>query len=391
MYESFYGLKEKPFKILPDPGYLYMSKGHENAYTHLEYAIAENKGFVVITGEIGSGKTTLINYLLGKIQEDIKVGVVNNTYVPPTQFLRMICQEFELIDENLDKSGMLHLLQAFLIRQFADRKRVVLIIDEAQNLTSKTMEEVRMLSNLEDEKHHLIQMILVGQPELKSKLQRRDLVQFAQRVTVHCHLNGLNSDEVKEYILYRLKVAGANRMDIFTDEAIEVICQYSNGIPRLINILCDTALVYGYADNLQVIEKDTIENVIKERESTGVFSAISQEKIDGTSFLDSNSAGVPSAFQSQFELMSKRVETLEDRLKDIDKEIKRVLNYRDERDAIVVELFKMLKKNMEDRLNTLLDFVRFKKEMKHVQIDRSNNDQAEQAMRFSMTGKSSQK
>jgi len=154
MYESYYGLKEKPFKILPDPGYLYMSQGHENAYTHLEYAIAENKGFVVITGEIGSGKTTLINYLLGKIQEDIKVGVVNNTYVSPTQFLRMVCQEFDLEEENLDKSGMLHLLQGFLIRQFADRKRVVLIIDEAQNLTTKTMEEVRMLSNLEDEKNH---------------------------------------------------------------------------------------------------------------------------------------------------------------------------------------------------------------------------------------------
>jgi general secretion pathway protein A len=358
MYESYYGLKEKPFKILPDPGYLYMSQGHENAYTHLEYAIAENKGFVVITGEIGSGKTTLINYLLGKIQEDIKVGVVNNTYVSPTQFLRMVCQEFDLEEENLDKSGMLHLLQGFLIRQFADRKRVVLIIDEAQNLTTKTMEEVRMLSNLEDEKNHLIQMILVGQPELKNKLKRRDLVQFAQRVTVHCHLNGLNDSEVKEYILYRLKVAGLNRMDLFTDEAIGIISQYSKGIPRIINILCDTALVYGYADNLQIIEKETVENVIQERESTGVFSGISEENLEGLDLSDPNVIPVPSSLQSQFDTVVNRLEGLENRLNYIEKQIDNIKNYRDERDVIVVDLFKMLKENMENRLKTLLEFVR---------------------------------
>ena len=386
MYESYYGLKEKPFKILPDPGYLYMSKGHENAYTHLEYAIAENKGFVVITGEIGSGKTTLINYLLGKIQEDIKVGVITNTYVSPTQFLRMICQEFDLADENLDKSGMLHLLQGFLIRQFAERKRVVLIIDEAQNLTPKTMEEVRMLSNLEDEKHHLIQMILVGQPELKNKLKRRDLVQFAQRVTVHCHLNGLNDSEVKEYILYRLKVAGLNRMDLFTDEAIGIISRYSKGIPRIINILCDTALVYGYADNLKIIEKEVVENVIQERESTGVFSGISEENLDGLDLSDPIVIPGPSSWQSQFDTVVNRLEGLENRFNHIEKQIDHIKNYRDERDVIVVDLFKMLKENMENRLKTLLEFVRLQKK-DILKIDRSNSGNPEQLKRFSMTRK----
>jgi general secretion pathway protein A len=388
MYESYYGLKEKPFKILPDPGYLYMSQGHENAYTHLEYAIAENKGFVVVTGEIGSGKTTLINYLLGKIEEDIKVGVITNTYVSPTQFLRMICQEFDLADENLDKSGMLHLLQGFLIRQFAERKRVVLIIDEAQNLSPKTMEEVRMLSNLEDEKNHLIQMILVGQPELINKLKRRDLVQFAQRVTVHCHLEGLNENEVKDYILYRLKVAGANRSDIFTDEAIEIISGYSRGIPRIINILCDTALVYGYADNLRKIEKEIVENVIQERESSGVFSGISQANHEGAEFLEPHRTEKPSFWQDQIDLIDKRVGALEENLNQMENEIKKILNFKNEKDVVIVELFKMLKKNMEDRLNTLLEFVRLKKELNLLQqIDSKNSNKTEQATRFPISRK----
>jgi general secretion pathway protein A len=386
MYESFYGLKEKPFKILPDPGYLYMSQGHENAYTHLEYAIAENKGFVVVTGEIGSGKTTLINYLLGKIEEDIKVGVITNTYVSPTQFLRMICQEFDLPDENLDKSGMLHLLQGFLIRQFAERKRVVLIIDEAQNLTPKTMEEVRMLSNLEDEKNHLIQMILVGQPELKNKLKRRDLVQFAQRVTVHCHLYGLNASEVKEYILYRLKIAGSNRTDIFTDGAIELISQYSNGIPRIINILCDTALVYGYADNLEIIQREILENVIQERDSTGVFSGISQENLDGRDTASPNDMNAALLWKDQFDTVVNRLEGFENRIVEIEKQIEKIMNYRDERDLIVVDLFKMLKENMENRLKTLLEFVRLQKK-EILRIKQANGENPEQPKRFSMTRK----
>jgi general secretion pathway protein A len=386
MYESYYSLKEKPFKIFPDPGYLYMSQGHENAYTHLEYAIAENKGFVVITGEIGSGKTTLINYLLGKIEEDIKVGVITNTYVSPTKFLRMICQEFDLADENLDKSGMLHLLQGFLIRQFAERKRVVLIIDEAQNLTPKTMEEVRMLSTLEDEKNHLIQMILVGQPELKNELKRRELVQFAQRVTVHCHLNGLNASEVKEYILHRLKVAGSNRTDIFTDSAIELISLYSKGIPRIINILCDTALVYGYADNLEIIEREIVENVIQERDLTGVFSGISQENPDSVDLSDPDVPLTPSSWQSQFDTMVDRLEGMENRIIQMENEIEKIINFRDERDMIMVDLFKMLKENMENRLKTLLEFVRLQKK-DVLKIDRLNSANSEQSKRFSMTRK----
>ena len=186
MYESFYGFKEKPFDLHPDPDYLYMSREHENTYVHLEYAIIENKGFVVVTGEIGSGKTTLLNYLLNKIGKNFQVGLVNNTNILPSEFLKMVCKEFELDPKSNDKAELNDIFSEYLIAQFGAGERVVLIVDEAQNLTNETMEEIRMLSNIETEKHHLIQIILVGQPDLACKLQQRNLKQFSQRVTVHC-------------------------------------------------------------------------------------------------------------------------------------------------------------------------------------------------------------
>jgi general secretion pathway protein A len=243
-----------------------------------------------------------------------------------------------------------------------------------------------MLSNLEDEKNHLIQMILVGQPELKNKLKRRDLVQFAQRVTVHCHLYGLNASEVKEYILYRLKVAGSNRTDIFTDEAIELISHYSKGIPRIINILCDTALVYGYADNLEIIQREILENVIQERDSTGVFSGISQENFDGTDTTDPNDLNADLLWKDQFDTVVNRLEGFESRMVEIEKQIEKIMNYRDERDLIVVDLFKMLKENMENRLKTLLEFVRLQKK-EILRIKQANGENPEQPKRFSMTRK----
>ena len=161
MYEAFYGLKEKPFNLHPDPEYLYMSEGHEDTYTHLEYAIAESKGFVVVTGEIGSGKTTLLNYLINEIPADMHVGLINNTHIPPSQFIKLICREYELDTENMDKSGMIELFHEFLLEQYSKHKRVILIIDEAQNLSAKTLEEIRLLSNLESEKYYLLQIIII--------------------------------------------------------------------------------------------------------------------------------------------------------------------------------------------------------------------------------------
>lgn len=271
MYEAFYGLKEKPFNLTPDPDYIYMSPAHENAFTHLEYALAENKGFVVITGEIGAGKTTLINFLLNRIPQDVHVGIINNTSVPTGQFIRMICEEFELKVKGVNKGGMLDRFQHFLVERFAENKRVVLIIDEAQNLSIRTLEEIRMLSNLEAEKQHLIQIVLAGQPELRAKLKKKELEQLAQRVTVHSHLRGLDSEEVARYIRHRLRVAGADHRELFTREALEALARYSKGIPRIINILCDAALVYGFADELQSIGEDVIEDVVNDKKEAGLF------------------------------------------------------------------------------------------------------------------------
>ncbi len=266
MYESFYGLKEKPFNLTPDPAYLYMSRVHENAHTHLEYALAENKGFVVVTGEIGSGKTTLINYLLQNLGQDMEVGIVNQTNVNPTQFLRMVCTEFGMDVDGMDKAAMIDAFHSFLIQEFSGRKRVVLIIDEAQNLPLETIEEIRMLSNLEAEKHHLIQIVLSGQPDLKPRLLSSKTEQFAQRVTVYCHMGGLKKEEVKAYIHHRLRVAGSdNPGSLFDSTAINAIYENSHGIPRLINVLCDTALVCGFAEEIRVIDA----KVIKEAAVTG--------------------------------------------------------------------------------------------------------------------------
>jgi general secretion pathway protein A len=354
MYESFFGLKEKPFNLLPDPDYLYMSSGHENIFTHLEYAIAENKGFVVITGEVGSGKTTLINYLISKSLIGVEVGLINNTYIAPNQVIKSICREFELDTDGLDRDEMLDRFHDFLIDNYSKKKRVILIFDEAQNLSIKTLEEIRMLSNLEAEKDHLIQIILSGQPELRAKLQDKRLKQFVQRITVYCHLSGLSRAEVYKYIKYRLKVGGAKTSDIFMDTAISLIASYSKGIPRVINLVCDAALVYGYADNKKKIGKPIIEEVIKERNDGGI---VTDETDDDPIELQSviSPPEIQEGSSVRIEALEARIQNLETMFKSIDKRLHALMNVRDEKDIIVLELFKMLKTSMESRYESLMN------------------------------------
>ena len=364
MYESFYSLKEKPFNLLPDPDYLYMSSGHENIFTHLEYAIAENKGFVVITGEVGSGKTTLINYLISKSLSGVEVGLINNTYIAPNQVIKSICREFELNTEGLDRDEMLDRFHDFLIERYAQAKRVILIFDEAQNLSIKTLEEIRMLSNLEAEKHHLIQIILSGQPELKARLRDNRLKQFVQRITVYCHLSGLSQAEVEKYIKYRLTVAGAKSPDIFVDGAIAAIAAYSKGIPRLINLTCDAALVYGYADNKKTINSAIVEEVIRERSGGGIFTNESA----GEQGLPPPASSLPvgqGASGERIDALEARIQNLETMFKSIDKRLHSLMNVRDEKDVVVLELFKMLKTNMENRYESLMHIARNQNGMKN--------------------------
>jgi general secretion pathway protein A len=351
MYESFYGLKEKPFNLTPDPDYLYMSPGHENVYSHLEYAIQESKGFVVVTGEVGSGKTTLINYLLRKIPQAFHVGILNNTFVQPQELLRMICQEFDLPTDDADKTALLTRFYNFLLEQYAKRERVILIIDEAQNLPDRSLEEIRMLSNLESEKHHLVQMLLVGQPQLREKLRRKRMEQFVQRVTVSCHLDALSRNQVEGYIRHRLTVAGAQNLDLFDPDAIEAIYRHSMGIPRLINTLCDSAFVYGYADDMKVIGRDTIDAVAHARnlgvqENTPV-SFLEDEEKNGVSTPETVTQ--LQEFEGRIRALEERILGQENELLKINRNLESQNGHSDERDKIIIMLFKMLRKSMDRR------------------------------------------
>lgn len=361
MYNSFFGFLEKPFSLLPDPDYIYMSRGHENAYTHLEYAISENKGFVVITGEIGSGKTTLINFLLNKIQSHIQVGLVNHTACSPNQLLKMICQEFDMAIHGMDKAEILEAFNSFLLEQFASKNRVVLIIDEAQSLSLKCMEEIRMLSNLEVEKHHLLQIIIVGQPELKNRLQHKNLEQFAQRVTVNCHLDRLGQDEIEHYIWHRLRIAGAKNSEIFDEGAVQAIYASSCGIPRLINAICDMALLYGFVDDLKVIDKKVIEDVIKEREAGGIFVPSSGEQTGAVRPYPSAENAVSEPSQGYLQKMERRMDLLENLVCSMDQRINILASKKEARDAMVLELYNSLKTTMESRLSILVKFLRSRK------------------------------
>ena len=277
MYENFYGFKEKPFHIVPNPKYLYLSPKHQNALTYLEYGLAEGVGFILLTGEIGTGKTTLIRHILNQIESKIEVAVVFNTNFSSDQFLSVILNEFELTGEYENKAKKLDIFYQFLIKKYAEGKRVLLIIDEAQNLSNEVLEEVRMLSNLQTDEQMLLQIMLVGQPELKLKLKSPNLIQFTQRIAVNYHLAALSREEVDQYISFRIEKVGG-KSDLFTQEAIDIIYKASGGIPRTINLLCDSALVYGFADELKTIDASIIDQVIQDKGGMGIAFETGDEK-----------------------------------------------------------------------------------------------------------------
>ncbi|MBA4367099.1 MAG: general secretion pathway protein GspA [Desulfobacterium sp.] len=271
MYKKFYNLNEKPFKIVPNPNFLFLSPRYENALTYLEYGLAEKSGFIMLTGEIGMGKTTLIRYLLNKLESRMEVGVILNTNVTSDQILKLILLEFELPTSDVDKSKDLETLYRFLIEQYKIGKQVILIIDEAQNLTDEALEEVRMLSNLQSDEEILLQVMVVGQPELKKRLREPGLAQFSQRIAVSYHLSPVTRKECYDYIAHRLKAAGGSP-DIFLQDAMDMIYDNSGGIPRTINLLCDACLVYGFADEIEKIGKYIVQQVIDDKEGMGIFT-----------------------------------------------------------------------------------------------------------------------
>ena len=272
MYESYYGLTEKPFSIQPDPEYLFLSKRHNLAYTMLEYSIQNHAGYTVICGDIGCGKTTLIHHLMNNYKSELTVGLLYNTPPHVEDLMPWIMLAFGLPHEGLSDIAMHQQFQQFLIKIFTSGKKTVLLIDEAQNLSIEALESIRMLSNISVYKHQLLQVILVGQPQLKHMLMKPELEQFNQRVSVEFFLTPLGTAEIKNYIQHRTKVAG-RKNDLFTGAAYKRIAEVSKGIPRKINILCDLALVYGFSSEAKMIDVDLVNEVIKDKEQYGVFSS----------------------------------------------------------------------------------------------------------------------
>jgi general secretion pathway protein A len=266
MYREFFGLKEKPFNITSDPNFLFLSRVHKEAFSHLVYGIKERKGFLEITGEIGAGKTTLCRALLGQLDRNTKSAFIFNSTLPELQLIQAILEDYGVVVTGKSKVSLLRQLNSFLIEELARGNNVVLIIDEAQNLNKPMLEEIRMLSNLETDKEKLFQIVLVGQPELRAKLASPELKQLRQRISVRFHIGPLESDEVDKYIYHRLSVAGSKGQIVFAPDAVTAICRFSGGIPRIINSVCDKALLAAYVAETMRIDLAMVEASIQEME-----------------------------------------------------------------------------------------------------------------------------
>lgn len=255
MYESFFNLRENPFGTTPDPRYLFKSQAHREALAYLAYGVFQKKGFLALTGEVGAGKTTIVRAFVQTFHPCLEVSFVLNTRVDFREMLYMLLNDFGLEITNDSKVAMLTSLNSFLIERFANNQNPMIVIDEAQNLTPDVLEELRMLSNLETNSQKLIQIVLVGQPELMDLLQRDDLRQLRQRIPGIFQMDFLNRDEVFSYIRYRLGIAGmTNGHLVFSDDAVDAIHAYSGGVPRLINMVCDRVLLRGYLKQSHVID-----------------------------------------------------------------------------------------------------------------------------------------
>ncbi|MBI3187492.1 MAG: AAA family ATPase [Gammaproteobacteria bacterium] len=263
MYINHFGLSDYPFRITPDTDYLYMSAAHSRAKAYMEYAIFNREGFVVITGEIGSGKTTLIKKLLSEIDENVLVAKLFQTQLDEVELLQAILVEFGLNPFSARKVELLNMLNQFLVNSYLDGKQILLIIDDAQNLSKRVLEEITMLSAVETQKEKILHVILVGQPELNHKLESPDMEQLLQRVSLRYHVRPLTFEEIQGYVEHRLSVAGCKKK-LFPPNLYEVIFEYTGGIPRLINTLCDTALTCAYADNLTEISQSDLDGALKE-------------------------------------------------------------------------------------------------------------------------------
>jgi len=266
MYKSFYNLKRNPFEITPDPSFLFPTTRHNEALASLYYGVTAHRGFVVLTGEVGTGKTLILRSLLGLLQRrDVAFALVFNPTLSPIEFMRYIALDFGLQAAGKAKDELIHVLNGFLLTRHQKGLTTILVVDEAHHLSSEVLEEIRLLTNLETSQQKLLQIILAGQPELDQKLDFHELRQLKQRIALRCHLDPLNAIETREYMRRRLQIAGANgAMQIFSAPAIEAVYTHSRGIPRLINTICENALLAGYAKHASTITSEIIDGVAQD-------------------------------------------------------------------------------------------------------------------------------
>ena len=269
MYEKYFGFREKPFTLSPDPSFLYLGKKHRTAFAMLEYGISQGVGITVITGEIGSGKTTLIRHLLNSVEGNCTIGLISNTHRTFGELLQWACLAYGLPCDRREKVVLYKQFVEFMIGEYAKGNRTVLVVDEAQNMDATTLEELRVLSNINADKDQVLQLVLVGQPELRTTLSKPDLRQLVQRIGVAYHLRPLSLEETRTYIMHRLSVVGGNP-DIFEPNAYGEVFEYSGGVPRLINKICDMAFVYAYAGKTTKVTGDLVREIVNEQRENGI-------------------------------------------------------------------------------------------------------------------------
>jgi general secretion pathway protein A len=270
MYEKYYGLRANPFALIPDPAYLYLGSSHRFALTLLDYALQQGSGFALVSGEIGSGKTTIIRHVLGRVNKTLRIGLLTNVHPGMGPMLPWLLQSLEVRAERPEASELYRAFASYLWREHQAGRRVVLIIDEAQNLSAEGLEELRVLSNVNTGEALLLQTILVGQPELRSTLKEQRMRQLAQRIAIDYHITALQKHETHAYIRHRLSVAGGN-VDLIAAEARELIHAQARGVPRLINQICDTALVYGFGEQCASIGARIVHQVLRDRGESGLL------------------------------------------------------------------------------------------------------------------------
>ena len=268
MYQDYYNLNEFPFNITPDPRFLYFAPHHREAYNHVMYGIEQRKGFIELTGEVGSGKTTLCRAVLGALDGTVETALVLNPCLTENQLLRWILNDFGLSVAGRDRLAYIERLNEFLLERNREGGNVAVVIDEAQNLSPQLMEQVRLLSNLETDQHKLLQIVLCGQPELRERLGRPDLRQLRQRITVRYHIPPLSLDDTARYIEHRIRVAGPNAAVVFQPAAVKEVHRYAKGGPRLINAVCDNALLAGYVAQQHEIDARCVRKAVKQLEGS---------------------------------------------------------------------------------------------------------------------------